>query len=257
MVAITAKALRRKLDRFDHSAGKATTTEEIQRTWRTIMRTPLSNASAKSFLQHYRDMTKKTSQRGGAAYALSGASTDYVMSPGASAFSPLPYGHFTDDVTADPSLLRQVGGPLEIFKIAQNADCGIDRYPTMAEARMAQVGAGRKNLRHRKMNRRSVRNIRKSSRKNNSSRKTRKSRKSNRAQQRGGNLLVALNPMNWTNPLGANSVNYGSMDKGPGEHLWTPVSNGTSMYTSAGGVHQYSNVPPAATITNWAPPSFK
>ena len=165
--------------------------------------------------------------------------------------SPIPYGHFTDDVTSNPSLLRQVGGPAEIPAIAQNADCGVDRYPTMAEARMAQVGAGRNLYARSRMNRKASRKSRKASRK--ASRKSRKgSRKGNR-KQRGGNLLVALNPMNWMNPLGAPAVGSGSMDPVPGSQGWVPQSHGMTSIPSIAGLNQYTTVPFTPTTTAWAP----
>ena len=185
-------------------------------------------------------------QRGGAAYALSGASTEYVMGPGAAGMSPIPYGHFTDDVTSNPSLLRQVGGPAEIPSIAQNADCGVDRYPTMAEARMAQVGAGRNLYARSRMNRKAS----KKSRKNRKG--SRKNRKGSR-KQRGGNLLVALNPMNWLNPLGAPAVGSGSMDPVPGSQGWVPQSHGMASIPSIAGLNQYNGVPPVYTTAAWAP----
>lgn len=244
------------MDQFDRAARHAKTVEAMQAAWHRTMKTTIAGGSAKRFVEHYRDMTKRSNQRGGSAYALSGASTDYVMGPGQAgsvsapgfpvqaAFGPVPYGHFTDDVTADPSFLRQIGGPVEIPKIAQNADCGVDRYPTMAEARMAQVGAGRRTRTSRR-NRRSVGKRSKS-----------RSRRSSRRAQRGGNLLVALNPMNWTNGLGAQSVNNGPMDRVPGEHQWAPVSNGTTMFPTVNGVSHVSANPPAASITSWAPARF-
>ena len=156
MVAIT-----RKMNRFDAAARSIKTVEAMQKAWRKHIGKPLTSQSALNFLQHYRRMTKKQSmsktkhgkkQRGGAAYTLSGASTDYVMAPGQAgnamaagfpvlaAYGPQQYGHFTDDVTSYKPLLNNVGGPAEIPKIAQLADCGVDRFPT--DPRLAQVGAG-------------------------------------------------------------------------------------------------------------------
>jgi len=244
------------MSQFDRSARKASSAEAMKRVWQRTLGSSLSDSSANAFVRHYREMTKgHKKQRGGAAYALSGASTEYVMGPGAAGMSPIPYGHFTDDVTSNPSLLRQVGGPAEIPAIAQNADCGVDRYPTMAEARMAQVGAGRNLYSRSRMNRKAniaSRKNRKASRKNRkdsrkNSRKHRASRK-----QRGGNLLVALNPMNWFNPLGSPTVGSGSMDSVPGSHGWVPQSHGIPVIPSINNLNNYTTVPPVATSAAWA-----
>jgi hypothetical protein len=238
------------MSQFDRSARKASSAEAMKRAWQRTLGSSLSDSSANAFVRHYREMTKGKKQRGGAAYALSGASTEYVMGPGAAGMSPIPYGHFTDDVTSNPSLLRQVGGPAEIPEIAQNVDCGVDRYPTMTEARMAQVGAGRnlytRSRMNRKASRKASRKNRKNSRKNRASRKHRASRK-----QRGGNLLVALNPMNWLNPLGAPTVSSGSMDPVPGSHGWVPQSHGVNAIPSIAGLNQYTTVPPVPTSAAW------
>ena len=260
MVAITRKSLQRKMSQFDRSARKASSVEAMKRAWQRTLGSSLSDSSANAFVRHYREMTKGKKQRGGAAYTLSGASTEYVMGPGAAGMSPIPYGHFTDDVTSNPSLLRQVGGPAEIPEIAQNADCGVDRYPTMAEARMAQVGAGRNLYARSRMNRKASRKSRKNRKDSRASRKNRKDSRKNRAsrkyrasrKQRGGNLLVALNPMNWLNPLGAPAVSTGSMDPVSGSHGWVPQSNGIPTIPSINNLNNYTTVPPVATTAAWS-----
>jgi hypothetical protein len=228
------------MDRFDKAARRATTATGLQAAWRRIMKTPLSEKAAQVFLRHYKTMRSHKKQRGGAAYTLSGASTQYDMgpaqavTPGSAAFGPIQYGHFTDDVTANASLLRQVGGPAEIPEIAQNKDCGVDRFPTLAQAQLAQVGAGRFLRAPSRMKRgRSI------SRKNRKNRKNRKSRK-----QRGGNLLNYLIPS--TAPVSA-----GSKDGIPGEHGWTPLTNGANPFSNVMGLH--GNLPvPTATVAAWS-----
>lgn len=245
MVAIT-----RKLNRFDKAASKAKTVEAMKAAWKRTMKMTLSDKSADIFVRHYKKMPKRRGQRGGAAYTSEPASLDYVMGPGqagsvqaagfpvSAAFGPVQYGHFTDDVTANPTLLRNVGGPAEIPEIAQNKDCGVDRYPT--NTHLAQVGAGymRKNRTKTRMMRSRRRNNRRTNRRN--------TRTNRRNKQRGGNLLTAL--MNPLNPLGSNSV-YSPPTLPVGDHSWTNQNSGTLI--NLAGVNQLQASSPMATLQTW------
>ena len=197
-------------------------------------------------------------QRGGAFTPAAGAPTDYVMGPGqagnvqasgfpvSAAFGPVQYGHFTDDVTSYKPLLNNVGGPAEIWKIAQTEDCGVDRFPT--DPSKAQVGGRRKNSRKNRSSRRNG----KSSRRNN--RKANRSRKS----QRGGNLLASLaTPFNF---LGSNSVTAMGFEKpldsiGNIDHTATSqYSNGTLFDVSK--ISQLNGITPTNTLQAYAPALF-
>jgi len=265
------------MNRFDAAARSIKTVEAMQKAWRKHIGKPLTSQSALNFLQHYRRMTKKQSrsktkhgkkQRGGAAYTLSGASTDYVMAPGQAgnamatgfpvlaAYGPQQYGHFTDDVTSYKPLLNNVGGPAEIPKIAQLADCGVDRFPT--DPRLAQVGAGygkKRRLNRMNRSRNSSRNSSRSSRKNRKnsrSRKNRKSRKQYTRKQRGGaGLMDFLSG----NPLGVNSVHAGGVDRVPGDHLGVPQYTNGTMF-SVDKISTLSGMTPTNTIQSYAPAQF-
>jgi len=199
-------------------------------------------------------------QRGGAFTPAAGAPTDYVMGPGqagnvqasgfpvSAAFGPVQYGHFTDDVTSYKPLLNNVGGPAEIWKIAQTEDCGVDRFPPGPSK--AQVGGRRKNSRK---NNKSSRRNGKSSRKN-----YRKSNRSRRQRQRGGNLLASLaSPYNF---LGSNSVTAMGFEKpldsiGNIDHTATSqYSNGTLFDVSK--ISQLNGMTPTNTLQAYAPAAF-
>ena len=235
--------------------------------WRRCMgphAKPLSSQAALNFLRHYKSMRtvkKRTSkkQRGGAAYFLGGASTDYSMGPGqagnvqaagfpvSAAFGPSQYGHFTPDVTNDRSLLNNVGGPAEIPTIAQTADCGVDRFPT--DPSKAQVGAGysRKNRSGKSRKNRSVKSRKNRSGKNRSG----KSRKSRKTQRGGSNLL---------NFLGINNVSSGGMEppidtKGNIDHTVMPKYTTGTMF-NVDSLSHLQGATPTNSIQSWAPAQF-
>lgn len=262
MVAIT-----RKLDRFDKAARSATTVEGLQRAWKRCVGKPLTSRAALNFLRHYNQMRSKARagkkvtrrQRGGAFTPAAGAPTDYVMGPGqagnvhasgfpvSAAYGPVQFGHFTDDVTSYKPLLNNVGGPAEIWKIAQTEDCGVDRFPT--DPSKAQVGGRRKNSRKNNSSRRNGKS---------SCRNTRKSNRSRRQRQRGGNLLNSLaSPFNF---LGFNSVTAMGFEKpldsiGNIDHTATSqYSNGTLFDVSK--VSQLNGMTPTNTLQAYAPAAF-
>ena len=242
MVAIT-----RKMHRFDKAARRATTAAAIAAAWQRCMGTRLSDKAALNFLRHYKSMgtrKAKKAQRGGASYFLGGAPADYAMGPGQAgsvqtagfpiqaAFGATPYGSFHDDVTANPTLLKNVGGPAEIFEIAQTKDCGVDRFPT--DTRLAQSGGSRK--KNRKGSRKGSRKGRKSSRKS--------GRKSSR-RQRGGYLSWSL--LHPLLPLGGDGVVTNTPEKM--DHQWTDKWQGASPVMVA-GVNQLSGDNPPMV---WGP----
>jgi len=151
--------------------------------------------------------------------------------PVSAAFGPEQFGRFTDDVTSYKPLLNQVGGPLEIPKIAQTADCGVNRFPT--DPSKAQVGAGY-------------------SRRNRKGRKSRKNRRSRKA-QRGGALLDFLSYP--TVYLGGGSISVGGMDKTPPDHSWSPsYTNGS--FINVNGVSQLNGLAATNSLQAYAPARF-
>ena len=231
-----ASTIKRRLRLFDAKARKAARAlnplPAIQKAWRSVMKQPLSSESAKIFVRHYktRKAAKKArKQRGGDQM---GAPLDYVMGPGASAFSTTPYGQFTTDISTDPQSLATIGSNVEIPEIAQLKDCGVDRFPnnpTLAQSSgMAQSGGKRRN-------RKSSRRVAKRNRKN-----TRK--------QRGGNLFANLQAS-----MTEMSRSHG-FDPQPGApHAWVNQSHGISGYIDPALVSQLG--PSTGLVANqaWGP----
>jgi hypothetical protein len=160
-----------------------------------------------------------------------GAPLDYVMGPGASAFSTTPYGQFTTDISTDPQSLATIGSNVEIPEIAQLKDCGVDRFPnnpTLAQS-SGMVGGARK---HRRA----------------TGKRGRKYSRKHTRKQRGGDLLsnIRASISEMSRPAG--------YDPMPGEpHAWVNQSHGIGGYIDPSMVSQLG--PSTGLVANqaWGP----
>ena len=224
---MTASTMKRRLRAFDAKARRviraANPVPAMQKAWKSVMKRAMSTEAAKVFVRHYALTKKAKKQRGGA-----GAPLDYVMGPGAAAFSTTPYGQFTTDISVDPASLRALGETIP--KIAQLKDCGVDRFPnnpSLAQS-SGMVGGARKHRRaSRKQSRRNRRNTRK---------------------QRGGDLFSNLRASmtEMSRPAGYDPV--------PGApHGWTNQSHGISGYIDPSQVSQLGEQARLVNNMTWGP----
>lgn len=154
--------IQKKLKTFDTYARTTDSAKALQKKWHSIFGTDLSDLSAKSFVEHYREMRSKTSrnrkqskktrrslrrsrrQRGGV-----GAPLDYIMTPGSQVSV---YGRFPVEVNTDPGSIKDLD---VYFQDALTLSCGnTNEYWPKVPADMGsnQVGGrrkGRKTLRRR------------------------------------------------------------------------------------------------------------
>jgi len=230
-----ASTIKRRLRLFDAKARKVARAVNplpaIQKAWRSVMKQPLSSESAKIFVRHYktRKAAKKArKQRGGDQM---GAPLDYVMGPGASAFSTTPYGQFTTDISTDPQSLATIGSNVEIPEIAQLKDCGVDRFPnnpTLAQSSGMPQSGGRRR-----------------SRRNN--RKNRKNSRKNTRRQRGGSLFSDLQAH--MSEM-SRSSGYDPLPGAP--HAWTNQSHGIKGVMDPSQISQLTQ-PNMVSQSAWGP----
>lgn len=224
---MSASTMKRRLRAFDAKARRviraANPVPAMQKAWKSAMKRAMSSDAAKVFVRHYAMTKKAKKQRGGA-----GAPLDYVMGPGAAAFSTTPYGQFTTDISVDPASLRALGDTIP--QIAQLKDCGVDRFPnnpSLAQS-SGMVGGARKHRRaSRKQSRRNRRNTRK---------------------QRGGDLFSNLRASmtEMSRPAGYDPV--------PGApHSWTNQSHGISGYVDPSQVSQLGEQSRLVQNLTWGP----
>lgn len=229
---MSASTMKRRLRAFDAKARRViravNPVPAMQKAWKSVMKRAISSNAAKVFVRHYA-MTKKAkkakTQRGGA-----GAPLDYVMGPGAAAFSTTPYGQFTTDISVDPASLDALGKTIP--EIAQLKDCGVDRFPnnpSLAQS-SGMVGGARKH--------------RRASRNKHSRRKQRR----NTRKQRGGDLFSDLRASmtEMSRPAGFDPV--------PGApHSWTNQSHGVAGYIDPSQVSQLGEQARLVNNMTWGP----
>ena len=225
---MSASTMKRRLRAFDAKARRviraANPVPAMQKAWKSAMKRAMSSDAAKVFVRHYAMTKKAKKQRGGA-----GAPLDYVMGPGAAAFSTTPYGQFTTDISVDPASLRALGDTIP--QIAQLKDCGVDRFPnnpSLAQS-SGMVGGARKH--------------RRASRIKHSRRNRRNTRK-----QRGGDLFSNLRASmtEMSRPAGYDPV--------PGApHSWTNQSHGISGYVDPSQVSQLGEQSRLVQNLTWGP----
>jgi len=225
---MSASTMKRRLRAFDAKARRvirsANPVPAMQKAWKSVMKRAMSTEAAKVFVRHYALTKKAQKQHGGA-----GAPLDYVMGPGAAAFSTTPYGQFTTDVSVDPASLKSIG-TIDIPNIAQLEDCGVDKFPknpSLAQS-SGMVGGARK---HRRATGKHGRKHRRNTRK-----------------QRGGNLFANLQAAmtEMSRPAGYDPV--------PGApHAWVNQSHGIGGYIDPSMVSQMG--PSTGLVANqaWGP----
>lgn len=226
---MSASTMKRRLRAFDAKARRvihaANPVPAMQKAWKSVMKRAISSDAAKIFVRHYGLTKKAKKQRGGGG---AGAPLDYVMGPGAAAFSTTPYGQFTTDISVDPASLRALGETIP--QIAQLQDCGVDRFPnnpSLAQS-SGMVGGARK---HRRASRKQSRRIRRNTRK-----------------QRGGDLFSNLRASmtEMSRPAGFDPVS-GS------PHGWTNQSHGIGGYIDPSQVSQLGEQARLVQNLTWGP----
>jgi hypothetical protein len=218
--------MKRRLRAFDAKARRvirvANPVPAMQKAWKSVMKRAMSTEAAKVFVRHYALTKKAQKQHGGA-----GAPLDYVMGPGAAAFSTIPYGHFTTDVSVDPASLKSIG-TIDIPNIAQLEDCGIDRFPnnpTLAQSSGMPQSGGRRRSR----------------------RKNRKNSRKNTRRQRGGSLFSDLQAH--MSEM-SRSSGYDPLPGAP--HAWTNQSHGIKGVMDPSQISQLTQ-PNLVSQSAWGP----
>ncbi len=215
---------------FDTQARESVTTarpvESIQETWNHIFDTPLSNQSAKSFVNYYREMRTKTrTMRGGMSYAP----LSYTMTPGTIGV----YGNFPTEIATDPASIVN----LDVFY--QNSlqhGCGTENSSLHVPEDMGSNKVGgkrtrvnrsrkaRKTYKHKRTERKSRKNVRKTIRK-------RKFFGGNLAESLLTHPYISSAPPNLIQQAAASISGATSPVPFPGSpvtHQWQYVSNGTA-----------------------------
>jgi len=163
--------LQGKLKEFHAYAQKGAEEAGLQRKWKELFETPLTNLSAKSFVQYYKDMrspkntknnkkggkrTRKQQkqqkqpsrqQRGGAATILSPAGLNYQLVPGANVMT---YGRFPIEAGTDASSIRDMD---VYFNSGMSRGCGIENSSRQVPASMGSNKVGGRRNRTRKQTR--------------------------------------------------------------------------------------------------------
>ena len=233
-----AATMKRKLKAFDAKARQAikamNPVSAIQKAWKMALKRTITPDAAKMFVRHYKKETQKNKQKKGKKQrggdSQMGAPLDYVMGPGAAAFSTIPYGHFTTDVSVDPASLKSIG-TIDIPNIAQLEDCGIDRFPnnpTLAQSSGMPQSGGRRR-----------------SRRNN--RKNRKNSRKNTRRQRGGSLFSDLQAH--MSEM-SRSSGYDPLPGAP--HAWTNQSHGIKGLMDPSQISQLTQ-PNLVSQSAWGP----
>jgi len=235
MRAVTVKKMLKAFDAKARRAVKAMNPiSAIQKAWKSTMKRTLSPDAAKIFVRHYKQQTRKNhskKQKGGDIQM--GAPLDYVMGPGAAAFSTIPYGQFTTDVSVDPASLKSIG-TIDIPNIAQLEDCGIDYFPknpSLAQSSgMPQSGGKR------------------TSRKQRKSKNQRKNQRKSTRRQRGGSLFADL------------QASFSEMSRSSGydpipgaSHAWTNQSHGIKGLVDPSQISQLGSQTGMVANQAWGP----
>jgi len=178
----TVAEIQKKLKQFDTTARKATNEDGMKSAWESVFHSDLSDESAKSFTQYYRDMAGKRTQRGGSA------PLNYQMTPGAFVKT---FANFPTEAATDAASIRNMD---VYFHSGLSDKCGIEDSTPVVPASIGtnQVGGAKMTGEIRRMrtqrNRRGNRKVQ--SRKGRKA--SRKSRSQKRRTQRGGQLLDSL-----------------------------------------------------------------
>lgn len=174
----TVANIQKKLKLFDAFARKhATSDNAIQaykKYWKTLFSLEMDTTSAKGFVEHYRNMVKRTitrrrNKKGG---SLQGAPLDYTMTPG---INSNVYGRFPVEVDTDPASIRD----MDVYfnsAILKGCNQEVHAFPTVPEGMGSnKVGGGRRSRRH-----------------HGRTRRLHKRRGTHRRNHRGGNMMQSL-----------------------------------------------------------------
>jgi hypothetical protein len=223
----TIASIQRSLKKFDEFARKHTNDEHAyKRKWQSLFDMNMSDLSAKSFAQYYKEMRSKTRRMKGGSAPL-----HYQMGPGLHVQN---YGNFPVEAATDPASIRNLD---VFFQDSLLKGCGTENSSLSVPVDMGsnKVGGKRSLSRSRarahshKRAQRAVKNQRKTYRKHRASRR-----------QRGGDMwdsLVSRAPLLYNatpfpNAMQsvANAWNGGTepvpVSSSPVVHTWQPMSNG-------------------------------
>lgn len=218
------KEIQARLKDFDAIAREGREAHELQTSWTRLFRTPLTDLSAKSFVQYYKDMRspsgrnnrhkshknkkdrRNSRQHGGSATLLTPAPLQYQTVPGANV---QVYGRFPIEAATDAASIRNMD---VYFNSGISRGCGIDNSSLQVPASMGSNKVGGRR-----------------SRRNHRNRRTRK--------QRGGNLLESLMVHPYLSSAPPSSVQtFANAYAGappyapssPTQHTWAYMGRGTS-----------------------------
>jgi hypothetical protein len=231
----TIASIQRSLKKFDEFARKHTNDEQAyKRKWKTLFNMNMSDLSAKSFAQYYKEMRSKTRRMNGGSAPL-----QYQMGPGLHVQN---YGNFPVEAATDPASIRNLD---VFFQDSLVKGCGTENSSLSVPVDMGSNKVGGKRSRSRshslshsrararahshKRGQRAVKNQRKTYRKHRASRR-----------QRGGDMwdsLVSRAPLLYNatpfpNAMQsvANIWNGGTepvpVSSSPAVHTWQPMSSG-------------------------------
>jgi hypothetical protein len=226
--------LQSKLKEFHTYAHKGTEEAGLQRKWEELFETPLTNLSAKSFVQYYKDMrspknTKKGGkrtrkqqkqqkqqsrhQRGGSATILSPAALDYQLVPGANVTT---YGRFPIEAGTDASSIRDMD---VYFNSGMSRGCGIENSSRQVPASMGSNKVGGRRNRTRKQ----------------TQRQRQRQKQAQKQAQAGGNLLESLASHPYLSGAPPNSVQVAAnMWSGNTQTIPAPASPAAATWSYVG-----------------------
>jgi hypothetical protein len=228
----TIAHIQQNIKMFDKQARQAVTKshpeEALQKVWNQLFDTTLSNTSAKSFANYYREMRSKTrTMRGGSPAPLF-----YSMEPGVVGV----YGNFPTEIATDPASITN----LDVFyQNSLTRGCGVENSSLHVPEDMGSNKVGGKRTRTNRKSRKQARKSYKNKRIRNSRKNARKTlRKSNRKFY-GGNLAESLMTHPYISSVPPNMIQQAAASisgatepvpfpGSPVTHQWQYVSNGTA-----------------------------
>jgi hypothetical protein len=240
----TIASIQHSLKKFDKFARKHTNDEQAyKRKWKTLFDMNMSDLSAKSFAQYYKEMRSKTRRMQGGYAPL-----QYQMAPGLHVQN---YGNFPVEVSTDPASIRNLD---VFFQDSLVKGCGTENSSLSVPVDMGSNKVGGKRSRShsrarahsQKRGQRAVKNQRKTYRKHRASRKmTRRNRR-----QRGGDMWDSLvsrapllynatpfpNAMQSVANIWSGGTEPVPVSSSPAVHTWQPMSNGMAGTISPGMV---------------------
>lgn len=218
--------------------------DALKKKWHSLFDTELSDTSAKSFADYYRDMRSKSRRmRGGAANNLTHAALNYSMTPGA----PVQvYGNFPVGVDTDPASIRDLD---VYYNDSLTKGCGTEDSSRFVPADMGTNkvgGAGRSGSRsrksykkHRTSGRKSYKKQRKDSRKGRNTLHRRRHRGGNLGETLMNHPYISSPPPNMIQSISAlwsGSTSPVPAPSSPASHTWQYASNGLGGLINPGAI---------------------